>query len=63
MNIENLSYEELKQLAKNLMSENEKLRLQYEARQTINTMEKDYVGFDYSTLEGAYLEYNAQGNE
>lgn len=67
MNIENLSYEELKQLANELMEENKKLKYEQEihssARQILNTMENDiYKGFDYSILENAYLEYATPEN-
>lgn len=67
MEIENLSYEELKQFANELMEENKKLKYEQEvhnsARQILNTMENDiYKGFDYSILENAYLEYATPEN-
>jgi len=65
--LENLSYEELKELANELMEENKKLKYEQEvhnsARQILNTMENDiYKGFDYSILENAYLEYATPEN-
>lgn len=67
MEIENLSYEELKQFANELMEENKRLKYEQEvhnsARQILNTMENDiYKGFDYSILENAYLEYATPEN-
>lgn len=67
MEVENLSYEELKQFANELMEENKKLKYEQEihssARQTLSTMENDiYKGFDYSILENAYLEYATPEN-
>lgn len=67
MEIENLSYEELKKFANELMEENNKLKYEQEihnsAKQILSTMESDiYIGFDYSILENAYLEYASPEN-
>lgn len=51
MNIENLSYEELKKFANELLEENKKLK-----------MENDIYKFDYRILENAYLEYETPEN-